>query len=1175
MFQQASAFNQNIGSWNTAAVTTMHFMFNTATAFNNGGSSTINNWNTAAVTTMSNMFTAATAFNQNIGSWNTGAVTNMAEMFLNATNFNQNIGGWNTGAVTNMSQTFAGAAAFNQNIGTWTLNANVNLTSMLNNSGMDCASYSATLVGWNANPTTPNGRTLGSGGRTYGPQATAARANLVGTKGWTITGDALSSDGCGAFITRWNLATTGSGATQLSIGTATSGTVNYYWQEVSPGTATGSGSFSGSNLTITDLPAGATIRLGIYPTNFQRIIISNGADRSRLLDVEQWGTTVWTSMRLAFSGCNNLNITATDIPVLTSCTSMEFMFRDCATLNGPTNINSWNTAAVTNMSVMFQGATVFNQPIGSWNTGAVTNMGGMFQQATAFNQPIGSWNTGAVTNMAGMFGIATSFNQSIGSWNTGAVTGMNSMFAEASSFNQNIGGWNTAAVTNMRNMFQSATSFNQNIGGWNTAAVTNMYQMFAYAPNFNQNIGTWNTAAVTDMYQMFVFATAFNNGGSNAINNWNTAAVTNMGQMFYFARNFNQNIGSWNTGAVTNMGLMFGEATAFNQNIGSWNTAAVTNMQEMLFRATSFNQNIGSWTLNAGVNMISMLHSSGMDCSNYSATLVGWNANSSTPNGRTLGATGRTYGPQATAARANLVGTKGWTITGDAVSANGCGAFITRWNLATAGSGATQLSFGTATSGTVNYYWQEVSPGTATGSGSFSGSTLTITGLPANATIRLGIYPTNFQRIIINNGADRSRLLDVEQWGTTAWTSMEQAFRDCNNLNITASDIPVLTSCTSMLQMFQRCATLNGPTNINSWNTAAVTNMVEMFEQATLFNQNIGSWNTAAVTNMAEMFRVATAFNQNIGSWNTGAVTDMTSMFQSATSFNQNISSWNTGAVTNMSGMFSGATAFNQNLGYWKLTANVNLSDMLNNSGMDCSNYSATLMLWNVNPSVPTGRNLGATGRTYGPAATTARANLVGAKGWTISGDALNAGCVIMLPVTWLDFTGQLEANKVILNWKTASEQNNTGFDVERSADGRSWSKIGFIPGKINSALLSSYSYSDLSPLKGLSYYRLKQIDLDKRFSYSRIIRINNVSNGEVAIWPNPVNDLLNVEINQRYRNAKMYLTVTDMKGTVLVSRIVTHGNLTISTSGWPKALYVISLQTDSDIIMTRKILKQ
>jgi surface protein len=376
-----------------------------------------------------------------------------------------------------------------------------------------------------------------------------------------------------------------------------------------------------------------------------------------------------------------------------------------------------------------------------------------------------------------------------------------------------------------------------------------------------------------------------------------------------------------------------------------------------------------------------------------------------------------------------------------------------------------------------------------------------------------------------------------------------------------------------MVEMFEQATLFNQ--NIGSWNTAAVTNMGEMFRVAIAFNQNIGSWNTGAVTNMTSMFASASAFNQNIGTWNTGAVINMTSMFQSATSFNQNISSWNTGAVTDMSSMFSGATTFNQNIGSWTLNANVNLTSMLNGSGMDCSNYSATLIGWNANPSVPTGRNLGASGRTYGSAATTARANLIGAKGWTISGDALNATCVIMLPVTWLDFTGQLEANKVILNWKTASEQNNTGFDVERSADGRSWSKIGFIPGKINSVVLTPYSYTDLSPLKGLSYYRLKQIDLDKRFSYSRIIRINNVINGKVAIWPNPVNNLLNIEINQRYRNEKMYLTVTDMKGTVLVSRIVTHGNLAISTSGWPKALYVVTLRSEADIIMTRKILKQ
>ncbi len=112
--------------------------------------------------------------------------------------------------------------------------------------------------------------------------------------------------------------------------------------------------------------------------------------------------------------------------------------------------------------------------------------------------------------------------------------------------------------------------------------------------------------------------------------------------------------------------------------------------------------------------------------------------------------TGATTGPISVAVAGNTATSAAdFTILKD---------FITRWNLATAGSGATQLTFGTATGGPVNYTWQEISPGSATGSGSWSGSTLTITGLPAGATIRLQIAPSNFQRININLGSDRNRL---------------------------------------------------------------------------------------------------------------------------------------------------------------------------------------------------------------------------------------------------------------------------------------------------------------------------------------------------------------------------------------------------------------------------------
>ncbi len=444
------------------------------------------------------------------------------------------------------------------------------------------------------------------------------------------------------FVTRWNLATTGSGATQLSFGTATSGVVNYTWQQLPSGTS-GSGSWSGATLTITGLPTGATIRLQIAPTNFQRIIINTGTDRNRLTRVEQWGTTAWTSMQNAFRGCANLQVTATDLPDLSGLSDLSGMFSFCNTLNSPNNIGSWNTSVVTNMSGLFSQASAFNQNISSWNTGAVTNMSSLFADAAAFNQDIGVWNTSAVTNMAAMFAGAIVFNRNIGAWNTAAVTNMNSMFFSAYVFNQNISGWSTMAVTNMSSMFGYARDFNQNIGSWNTSAVTSMSRMFEDAFDFNQNIGVWNTSAVTNMTGMFIDAYAFN-----------------------------QNIGTWNTSAVTNMSRMFDFATAFNQNIGSWNTSNVTDMSGMFADASAFNQNLGTWTLNPAVNLSNMLNNTGMNCNNYSATLISWSANPSTPNGRTLGASGRQYGTNAVAARNDLDIAKSWTITGDAPSGTVC-----------------------------------------------------------------------------------------------------------------------------------------------------------------------------------------------------------------------------------------------------------------------------------------------------------------------------------------------------------------------------------------------------------------------------------------------------------------------------------------------------------------------
>ncbi|HBI00795.1 MAG TPA: BspA family leucine-rich repeat surface protein [Flavobacterium sp.] len=435
------------------------------------------------------------------------------------------------------------------------------------------------------------------------------------------------------FITTWQSVF---GSTSITFGTVTTGPVEYSWESLPPAApASGSGTFQGSNVTISDLPGNQRIRLTIQPENFKRIFADGFS--FTITEINQWGSVEWISMENAFNvqdlffpnGIQLVN--ATDIPNLSSVANMSNMFAGNSQLNGPFNINFWNISNVTNLSGMFKGCLNFNQALSLWNTSNVTDMSSMFEGAHSFNQNIGNWNTSNVLNMSKMFKDAFDFNRNIGNWNTSNVTDMSEMFncsifnTLPSAFNQNIGNWNTANVTNMSGMFSGAIVFNQNIGNWNTSNVTNMSNMFNQAFSFNQNIGNWNTSSVTNMSGMFrsdlvgftpTFATTslFNNGGSNSIQNWNTTNVTDMSGMFFRAENF-------------------------NKNLGNWNISAVQNLTEMLDR-------------------------SGLDCRNYSQTLIGWNENPNTPNNLILGATFLEYGPEAIPAINNFVFNKGWGFSG-------------------------------------------------------------------------------------------------------------------------------------------------------------------------------------------------------------------------------------------------------------------------------------------------------------------------------------------------------------------------------------------------------------------------------------------------------------------------------------------------------------------------------
>ena len=264
-------------------------------------------------------------------------------------------------------------------------------------------------------------------------------------------------------------------------------------------------------------------------------------------------------------------------------------------------------------------------------------------------------------------------------------------------------------------------------------------------------------------------------------------------------------------------------------------------------------------------------------------------------------------------------------------------------------------------------------------------------------------------------------LLTVEQFGTVAWKSMEEAFADCKNMQFaTTVDTPNLSSVTSMKFMFYDCSAFNqdisswnvskvidmgsifcGCTafnqDISGWDVSKVTEMYRMFKDCSSFNQDISGWDVSKVTEMYRMFKDCSSFNQDISGWDVSNVTYMSEMFWGCSAFNQDISSWDVSSVTNMYDMFGDCSAFNQNLGSWKLKNCRELG--LYHCGMSIENYSKSLVGWAAQADINENLLLEADNLHFNEAAKSARTKLMKEKHWSILGDVSEGGEVYDLRV--------------------------------------------------------------------------------------------------------------------------------------------------------------------------------
>ena len=131
-----------------------------------------------------------------------------------------------------------------------------------------------------------------------------------------------------------------------------------------------------------------------------------------------------------------------------------------------------------------------------------------------------------------------------------------------------------------------------------------------------------------------------------------------------------------------------------------------------------------------------------------------------------------------------------------------------------------------------------------------------------------------------------------------------------------------------------------------------------------------------------------------------------------------------------------------------------------------------------------------------------------------LSAIAFNALTTSGLPVTLLKFSGREAAGNILLEWSTANEIHNKGFEIQHSLSGVEWQALTFVNGAGKTDATTQYSYLDENVTAGIHYYRLKQIDVDGSYRYSAVLKVMRADGGEgLAVYPNPVRTSANIAI--------------------------------------------------------------